>query len=932
MGAFGGRNGRTAMTDFTNPRRGRLFAGAALFALALGAATPAWAQDAQTSDDAQESASPTEGTELDTAAEGDEDIVVTGFAASLENAVNEKKQRDQIIESVSAEDIGKLPDASIAESIARLPGLAAQRLSGRANVISIRGFGPDLSQTLLNGREQTSTGDARAVEFDQYPSEVVRQVNVYKSPSASLVGQGLVGTVDIRTIRPLDFGGRSVIAIGARGSYADLGALNAGSSDKGYRVNATIVEQFANDTLGIAIAGSYIDEPYQVQEYNAWGYPGAGTDANPYVIGGSKSYVTSTKLKRLGVQGTLQWRPTPTFTTTIDAFYSDFRDDQIKRGIELPLAWGNATLVPGTGKVENGFLVSGTATGVEGVVRNDAFERHAKLYSGGINLNYEGENGWNAFADFGYSRTDRNELILESYSGTGFGQNVGARDTISFQATNRGIIFDPTLNYADPNLILLTDPQGWGGGTVPQVGYYNNRIVDDELMQFRAQLERELDNGFLSAVKAGFNYTTRNKSLTPDESILRLASGALQTPIPSQFLLEPTNLSYLGLGPMVSYDPRDLLEGGIYSLASNNLNQDVVAKAYTVNEDLMTFYAQADINAQMGSAELTGNFGVQAVWTEQSSRGLVRVNNTFVENENGDEYWDVLPSLNLSLRLPTDWVFRLALAREIQRARMDQLRIAVSYGLNLQEGIIRGEGGNPLLRPYRANAIDFNIEKYFGRSGYVALQFFYKDIVSYIFPDREIEFDFTGYPLSPADEQLVGTRIGVVKTAANTQNGKMYGVEAAGTLPFSVFSDALEGFGFTGGVSYTKSNIRPDANTPAQPILGYSKWVANGTAFFERAGFSARASVRHRSSFLGELSGFGGNRTNRRALGETIVDAQIGYDFQPGSALHGLSVYLQGQNLTDERFATVADPNNRLTVLDYQIYGRRFLAGFNYKF
>ncbi|HEY0085597.1 MAG TPA: TonB-dependent receptor plug domain-containing protein, partial [Allosphingosinicella sp.] len=543
------------MTDFTNPSRGRLFAGAALFALALGAATPAWAQEQQ-GDDAQQAASPTEGTEMDTAAEGDEDIVVTGFRASLESAVNEKKQRDQIIESVSAEDIGKLPDASIAESIARLPGLAAQRLSGRANVISIRGFGPDFSQTLLNGREQTSTGDARAVEFDQYPSEVVRQVNVYKSPMASLVGQGLVGTVDIRTIRPLDFGGRSVLAIGARGSYADLGKLNAGSNDKGYRVNATFVDQNEADTFGVALAASYVDEPYQLQEYNAWGYPGSGTAADPYVIGGSKSYVTSTQLKRLGMQGTVQFRPTPTFTTTIDAFYSNFKDDQIKRGIELPLAWGNASLVPGSGKVENGFLVSGTATGVEGVIRNDAFERHANLYSGGINLNYEGENGWNIFADLGYSRTDRNELILESYSGTGFGANNGARDTISFQATERGIIFDPTLNYADPNLIKLTDPQGWGGGTLPQVGYYNNRIIDDELWQFRGQVERELDNGFLSAVKAGANYTMRDKSLTPDEALIRLAGGALETPIPSQFLLKPTNLDYLGLGPMVSYDPR----------------------------------------------------------------------------------------------------------------------------------------------------------------------------------------------------------------------------------------------------------------------------------------------------------------------------------------------------------------------------------------
>jgi len=920
------------MTNRFDSSRLTLLGGAAVLALALGAATPAWAQDVPDPEETSEAATPAEGTEADVAGT-EEDIVVTGFRASLENAVNEKKQQDQIIESVSAEDIGKLPDASIAESIARLPGLTSQRLSGRANVISIRGFGPDFSMTLLNGREQTSTGDNRAVEFDQYPSEVVRQVNVYKSPSASLVGQGLVGTVDIRTIRPLDFGGRQVLAVGARGSYADLGKLNSGSRDKGFRVNGTFVDQNADDTFGIALAASYVDEPYQLQEYNAWGYPGSGTAADPYVIGGSKSYVTSTRLKRLGLQGTLQFKPTRTLTATVDAFYSNFKDDQIKRGIELPLAWGNASLQPGSGQIENGFLVSGIATGVEGVIRNDAFERHANLYSGGLNLNYEGDSGLNAFLDIGYSRTDRNELILESYSGTGFGANNGARDTIAFQATERGIIFDPTLNYSDTNLIKLTDPQGWGGGVVPQVGYYNNRIVDDELWQFRGQVEKELEGGFLSAVKAGANYTTREKSLTPDEALIRLAGGALETPIPSQFLKDPTDLAYLGLGPMVSYDPRELLAAGnIYTLVTNNLNGDVLAKAYVVNEELFTGYVQADIKASLGSSTLTGNIGVQAIHTDQSSSGLVNNGGVLTPTELGAKFWDILPSLNLSLRTDSDWVFRLALAREIQRPRLDQMRVAISYGLNLSERIITGSGGNPFLRPIRANAIDFNVEKYFGRSGYVALQVFYKDLVNFIYDPRETPFDFTGFPLSAADSALATTRIGRLSRPVNTGGGKMYGAEAAATLPFEVISGALEGFGITGGVAWTKTSVKETPTSNPTQILGYSKWVINGTAYFERAGFSTRASVRHRSTFLGELSGFGGNRTNRTALGETIVDAQIGYEFQEGSRFQGLSVYLQGQNLTDERFATLFNPDNRLTVIDYQIYGRRFLAGFNYKF
>jgi iron complex outermembrane receptor protein len=932
------------MTELFATRRHKLLAGAALFALSFGVAAPAAAQDqppADAVDAADEaaqdnSANPASPPNAQSAEAGEgEEIVVTGFRASLENAVAEKKERDQIVESISAEDIGKLPDASIAESIARLPGLTSQRLSGRANVISIRGFGPDFSTTLLNGREQTSTGDNRGVEFDQYPSEVVRQVVVYKSPTASLVGQGLVGTVDIRTVRPLDFGGKQVLAVGGRVSHTDLGKLNAGSKDIGYRANVTFVDQFADDTLGLAIAASYVDEPYQIQEFNAWGYNTVGLNGGPAaLIGGSKSYVTSTQLKRLGFQTTGQYRPSPELTFTLDGFYSNFEDDQIKRGIELPLgffAFGTFG-DPVDFKAENGHVVSGIFQNVQGVVRNDAFQREADLYSFGFNANYEGSNGWNAWADLGYSRTDRSELILESYSGTGYGVDRGATDSIGFISTTRGSIFKPTLNYSDPNLIKLTDPLGWGGSRV-QAGYFNNRLVDDELMQVRAELERELNGGFLSAVKIGGSYNDRTKELTPDESFLALASGTQEVTLPEEYRLRPTNLSYLNLGPILSYNPLDLLANGIYRLDPNAV-QDVFAKGYTVDEKLITLYAQADIEAEMGASTLTGNIGVQAVHTDQQSSGFTFLAGAPSPITLGDKYWDILPSLNLSMRFPSDFIIRFAAAREIQRPRLDQMRVSISYGVDRggPTPIIRGDGGNPFLRPFRANGFDLNFEKYFGRSGYIALQLFYKDLKNFIYDNVEGPFDYTGFSLSQSDQVGLPSRIGTIKQPRNTGGGSMYGAEAAATLPFGVIAQALDGFGITGGLAYTKTSVRETPGGDRTQILGYSKWVANGTGFYEQDGFNVRGSVRHRSSFLGELSGFGGNRTNRKALGETIVDAQIGYDFQPGSRLEGLSLYLQGQNLTDERFATVTAPDRPLEVIDYQIYGRRFLAGATYKF
>jgi len=177
-------------------RRVRLLSGAAFGAAALVAVSSAQAQTAAATTQADEQ--PAEVGE----------IVVTGIRRSIEASISAKANNTSIVEVISAEDIGKLPDVSIAESLARLPGVTMQRLDGRSQQISIRGLGPDFTTALLNGRELVTTGDNRGVEFDQFPSELLGSVVVYKTPDAALIGQGLAGTVDLRTVRPLAYGRR----------------------------------------------------------------------------------------------------------------------------------------------------------------------------------------------------------------------------------------------------------------------------------------------------------------------------------------------------------------------------------------------------------------------------------------------------------------------------------------------------------------------------------------------------------------------------------------------------------------------------------------------------------------------------------------------------------------------------------------------------
>jgi len=478
---------------------------------------------------------------------------------------------------------------------------------------------------------------------------------------------------------------------------------------------------------------------------------------------------------------------------------------------------------------------------------------------------------------------------------------------------------------------------GWGGG-VPGVeagqdGYYNNRMIDDKLRHYRLDVEREL-GGFLSSVRAGVGYTDRDKSLTPDESFIVLANGASQLRVPDQFLLNPTNLGYIGLGPVISYDPIALLEGGFYRRVDNP-DATVDRKAFSVAENLLAGYLMANIDHDLGASRVTGNIGVQAVHTKQESTGPVVQSGVLTRDTRGAKYWDVLPSLNLSLRTPADLVVRLGLARQIQRPRLDDMRVSFSYGVDRSQAqpVIRGDGGNPELRPYRANAADVTVEKYFGTRGYVAAQLFYKKLKNYIpLSPQDVPFDYTGLPLAEAPGGIIPPGVpGFFRQPTNLKGGKVYGFELAATVPFGEFVSALDGFGVTGGYGYTKSRVPAGLTGGREAIPGYSKHVANGTLFFEKWGFGARVSARHRSKFLGEFSGFGGDRSRRQARAETIVDAQVGYDLGQETMFRGMSLFVQGSNLTDEPMSTVV-PGTSLEVIDYQTYGRRWQAGITYKF
>ncbi|HET7536216.1 MAG TPA: TonB-dependent receptor plug domain-containing protein, partial [Candidatus Didemnitutus sp.] len=256
---------------------GLLFAQPAL--LVHGQTTPAPADETKKTDDAKKK-------EDDKVVVLDKFEVRSGFAGSLAMSAEKKQNAPVISEVISAEDLGKLPDVSIADALTRLPGVAAQRTNGRAQQISVRGLNGDFSTATLNGREQVSTNLNRAVEFDQYPADLLNSVVVYKTANANLPSQGIAGTIDMQTIRPLSRGNR-MAAISGYYNWNEFGELTPGVDDKGYRFGLAYVDQFADGKVGVALGVSIADSPWAGKQFQAWGYPTTGSGTNPYVLGGT---------------------------------------------------------------------------------------------------------------------------------------------------------------------------------------------------------------------------------------------------------------------------------------------------------------------------------------------------------------------------------------------------------------------------------------------------------------------------------------------------------------------------------------------------------------------------------------------------------------------------------------------------------------------
>jgi len=470
----------------------------------------------------------------------------------------------------------------------------------------------------------------------------------------------------------------------------------------------------------------------------------------------------------------------------------------------------------------------------------------------------------------------------------------------------------------------------------------------------------KVDNSLVKQLVVGINYSDRSKTRDITQSFLSLSGGpsvyasqgaVTRLPIPADALLKPVNaLGFLGFGPQVAYNPFVLINDGTYVLTDVQSSSLPFPGDWSVNEKVWTGYVRVDLDTTIGGLPMTGNIGTQVVYTDQSSDGFNSpggIGAVLTPVTDGASYADFLPSATFNFEIAHNMKLRLGAARTLTRPRMDQLNASQNAGIANQppqggyNSIFSGGGGNPKLRPYRANGVDASYEYYFGGEGYIAIATYYKWLKDFVNPNAAVlrDFSYLVPSLTPTQQAAFlatgSNTLGLVSGPDNTAKGHIFGVEASLSLPFRTLTSALDGFGFQTSGSYTDSQLtvtdKQTGGTFDVTVPGLSKWVVNSTVYFEKSGFEARVSHRYRTSYLAEFIGISASRDFRQTYKESIFDAQIGYRFQEGSALEGLSLTVQALNLTDEPFVSFNDGDSS-HIIDYEEYGRTYLIGASYKF
>ncbi|KTE43564.1 MULTISPECIES: TonB-dependent receptor [unclassified Sphingopyxis] len=919
--------------------------------LAVLAVSPARAQDAA------DAAAPAD----EVAAE--DEIVVTGFRASLDKALDVKRDSVSSVDAIVAEDIAKFPDQNLAESLQRIPGITIQRDGGEGRAITVRGLGSQFTRVRVNGMETvaTSTDGAsanrdRAFDFNVFASELFSSIVVHKTAEASLDEGSLGAVVDLNTGNPLAGKSGFTAALSAQGSYNDL------SEKVGPRVAGLL--SWVNDagTLGVAVSAAYSDQKTLELGNNSVRWAQArfdSVDGTPCwtTANSGGTYVPSAACnevalafhpriprygeiahdkKRLGITGSIQFAPTDATKISLDGLYSSFKHQRRERWAEVLLRSNERSINVSDYEIDgDNNLISATLD--DAWVRTEHYLRKAKT----------------EFYQFGATW---DQDVSDSFRFTLLGGMSKSTASIPLETT---IVFDDRdaqdyrYDYSDMARPVLT----FGTSVTDPANFQLAEIRDrpsEVVNKFRtAQLRTEWDvtDGF--TVKAGgvyrrFDFSsiafTRDTVVCGNGGVDRVLgtlncspSSAFGPNAVYGFAVTPALAEMFTLG-RAGQPAGTTTEWLVANLDATTAFTNLYGRTpaldagnnRAVREEVTGGYLQFDAKGELAGLRYALNAGVRYVHTDQTSAGL----NSGTAVTVGRKYEDWLPSMNLALFPHDDFIIRAAVADVVTRPTLGNLTPGGSVdGFNY-----RINYGNPFLDPFRATSYDLAFEWYFAPQSIFSVALFKKDIASFpVATTTSGTFASTGLPLSVIPPSSPGSinpegQLWTITSIGNGEGAKLKGIEVSVQAPFKFLPGFLSNFGGIANFTYVDSsadyNVAGPAVVPGGPnpgsvsnstLFNLSKKAFNGTLYYEDSKFSARVSMSYRSAFNDATSATG---NVFEGYGSTInVDASVRY-----SITENIDLSVEGINLTDEyryRFTDAATRRN----YENNHFGRTILFG-----
>ncbi|TCS13270.1 TonB-dependent receptor [Caulobacter sp. BK020] len=989
--------------------------GAMLMALALAGAAAA-----------QETPAPAPATEPDNAVA---EVVVTGFRASLANALDIKRRENDLVDVIKAQDIADFPDLNLAESLQRVPGVSIDRDGGEGRTITVRGLGPDFTVVRLNGLEalattggKDSSGGAnrgRQFDFSIFASELFNSVTVRKSTSAMNEEGSLGAIIDLQASRPFDFSGPA-LSMGAKIGWNDLSRkkdprftfLASNRWDTGIgEIGALISVAYAErKTLEEGSSTGRWENP-SVAFNSSTAFPCTGAAYNPVsgppltcaqigtVVGGTTPTTTAAAgtannlwhpriprygrlqydQKRLGVTGSLQWRPTENSTLTLDALLAKFTNNRDETYLEVISFSRSGAGLPQTDVVnfqadDKGHLIKGTFDDVDARVeyRHDDLKTEFNQFT----LTYDTRFGDAGHLNvvYGQSRSIQDNPVqttfsFDRYNSDGYSYDYSQNDKLP----NFNYGFDPT------NPANFTYSASNANGDASLLRLRPSKAVNT-FKTFRADVDYEILDGF--KLRYGGDYKEYGFSSWEKRLFSRnlAATGTTFTaeagfPLPAGVTVADVSRLITGFGrgldlpsgvptswiapdldklkKAIGYDCNCINANGDFRLSV--LNQLGALRAITEKDT--AFYIQGDFDYDIFNIPVRGNLGVRYVKTEQSATGHYNAGNvatpvatpfgTISEQMATDaiqtvnrEYTNTLPALNISAQPMENFFIRFAAAKVMTRPQLQNLTPGFTAMSQSAQTLTRG---NPDLDPMLANNLDLSFEWYPDKETLLSAGFFQKDIKSYIQQTAEVmAWSETGLPNSLLSNGNTSATPFTVTTNINSPGGKLKGFELSAQRPFTFLPAPFDKFGAIVNYTHVKSDIDYIIKSPTfggtprvqtapavlvtQPLLNLSPDAFNATLYYENAGFKARISGSYRDQYLIQVAPSATNNNDVRIKEKTFnLDGQVSYEFNK------FTVTFEAINLTDQEDSKV-DDSTRMSSEEYVHFGRQFYLGVRYKF